>query len=115
MLYQSKYGDYEVELEFGVYPSTKATEIQLVSAEEGPVAWATINSDDERFGRLVYGVGGHRYVAVKDYGENEGMLRFLLDNDVIEPDPVYSFHSGFVVVCVYELTERYAQFAKALR
>lgn len=35
------------------------------------------------------------YVAVKDYSENTGMLRFLIDNDIVEP-PVTYLKQGFV-------------------
>lgn len=35
------------------------------------------------------------YVAVKDYSENTGMLRFLIDNDIVEP-PVTFLKQGFV-------------------
>ena len=35
------------------------------------------------------------YVAVKDYSENEGMLKFLIDNNIVEP-PVTHVESGYV-------------------
>ena len=35
------------------------------------------------------------YVAVKDYSENEGMLQFLIENNIVEP-PVTYVESGFV-------------------
>jgi hypothetical protein len=69
---------------------TKVTpnRIQLYDAEDGlPYAVATVNIDELN---MVEG-----YVAVKDYSENEGMLQFLIDNDIVEP-PVTHVESGYV-------------------
>lgn len=62
--------------------------IQLNGAVDGvPYAIATVNIPE------LTNVEG--YVAVKDYSENEGMLKFLIDNDFVEP-PVTHVESGYV-------------------
>ena len=62
--------------------------IQLNGAVDGvPYAVATVNIPE------LINVEG--YVAVKDYSENEGMLQFLIDNDIVEP-PVTHVESGYV-------------------
>ena len=62
--------------------------IELIEVETGqPYAIATSALDELK---MVEG-----YVAVKDYSENTGMLRFLIDNDIVEP-PVTFLKQGFV-------------------
>ncbi len=62
--------------------------IQLNDAVDGqPYAVATVNIPELG---MVEG-----YVAVKDYSENEGVLKFLIDNDIVEP-PVTHVESGYV-------------------
>ena len=100
---------YEVELVFSSYATNGATAIQLMSDEEGPIATATVNPVDEEFDRMVKKDGGHRFVCIKDYSENEGMTQFLMENNVIKPDLIASLPSGFVLLGVFELTEEYAK------
>ena len=45
------------------------------------------------------------YIAVKNYSENEGILEVLIDNDIIEVDPVVQIKSGFVSIPVHKLTQ----------
>ncbi len=62
--------------------------IELIEVETGePYAVATSPLQELN---MVEG-----YVAVKDYSENTGMLRFLMDNDIVEP-PVTYLKQGFV-------------------
>lgn len=62
--------------------------IELIEVETGqPYAIATSALDELK---MVEG-----YVAVKDYSENTGMLKFLVDNDIVEP-PVTYLKQGFV-------------------
>ena len=62
--------------------------IELIEVETGqPYAIATSSLDELK---MVEG-----YVAVKDYSENAGMLRFLMDNNIVEP-PVTFLKQGFV-------------------
>lgn len=37
-------------------------------------------------------------IFVKDYAENEGVLQFLLDNDLIEKDIIRTYTVGYVMV-----------------
>ena len=101
--------EYEVYLEFNRYADNGATAIQLMSDEEGPIATATVNPVDEEFDRMVKKDGGHRFVCIKDYSENEGMTQFLMENNVIKPDLITWIPSGFVLLGAFELTEEYAK------
>ena len=97
--------DFEVELEFGVYDNGEGTAISLIETQTGEyVTTATVNLDSPDF-HLGQTMHGERFVAIKDYGENEGMTQFLIDNDFIRPKPVASMRTGFVSVKGYLLTD----------
>lgn len=81
---------HRVFISLGRYASNNRKMITLIDAEDGmPYATASINlpdvllMDDE--------------IAIKDYSENEGMFRFLLDNNIIT-DTGKEVQSGFVTV-----------------
>ena len=44
-------------------------------------------------------------IAVKDYGENEGMVDFIVGLDIVEAEPVSFIPSGYVTIPVLRLTE----------
>lgn len=113
MLYKSK---YDVELKFARYANNGATAILLQNIEDNaPVATATVNLDDEWFDMMVSGPEGHRMVGIKDYSENEGMVDFLLENEVIKPEKIMLIPSGMVLVGLYALTDKYADLALAIQ
>lgn len=75
------------------------TALQLVDAEDGePVATATVNLPDETL--------GENEVFIKDYAENEGMLKTLQDAGIVEPTGKV-VASGFVAIPVCRLTGAY--------
>lgn len=43
------------------------------------------------------------YVAVKDYSENDGLLKILIANGVLDPNPIRVLHSGFVKLPVHKV------------
>lgn len=45
-------------------------------------------------------------ICIKTYSENEGLQECLIEQGLIEPTPVRSFESGFVVLPVHRLTEK---------
>lgn len=46
------------------------------------------------------------YVAIKNWSENEGIERDLLDAGIVEGQPVKHIPSGFVTIPVYKLTQK---------
>jgi hypothetical protein len=69
--------------------------LQLIDANDGdPIATATVNLPDVP--------AGPNEVFIKDYSENEGMLKALTDAGVIKPTGD-SVRSGFVTVPRAEL------------
>ncbi len=81
-----------VYLKHGKYANGNPS-IQLYDAvEHFPFATCTVN---------VPGLAQDE-VAIKDYSENEGMLQFLIDEEIVEP-PHRDIESGFVVLPVCRL------------
>ncbi len=67
---------YQVHLEKGTYRNGQ-TSLQLVDATDGqPVAVASVSVPTLEL--------DENEIVVKDYSENEGMLDFLLENNIVE-------------------------------
>lgn len=93
MYFKGPYGSREVNLCFGEYSNGRLY-IGAYNSEEGPMFDATINlpkhniASDEAF--------------IKNYSENEGVLEFLMENDIVLK-VVYYVPSGFVMVPLCKL------------
>lgn len=75
--YQSKYGSYIVDLQWGQYGNGRPA-LELVDASDyEPVCVATINLPDVPL--------GEHETIIKDYSENEGVLNFLQTNGIVGP------------------------------
>lgn len=69
--------------------------LQLIDAEDGsPIATATVNLPDVPLGR--------NQVAIKDWSENEGMLKALTEAGIVKPTG-QTVPSGYVEVPICEL------------
>ena len=92
--FQSLYGSsrYTLQIQYGTYQEGN-TSMQLIDCADGfPFATATVN---------LPGLTENE-VAIKNYSENEGVLIFLLDNEIIEA-PHRFVQSGFVNIPVCRL------------
>ena len=92
--FQSLYGSdrYTLQIQYSTYQEGN-TSMQLIDCTDGcPFATATVNlpglTKDE--------------VAIKNYSENEGVLSFLLENNIVEL-PHRFIASGFVNIPVCRL------------
>ena len=82
------------------YLTNNMKAISLIDAEDGePIATATVNivevedlPDDEVF--------------IKDYSENMGMVKALIDADIIDPQVILSVNNGHVKIQSFKLTEK---------
>lgn len=98
------YAGYDVELEWGKYVYTDNTAINLVEKGTGElITTVTVNLEDVKVDEDIIGV--------KDYSENEGMVKFLIDNELIETGFEMLEPRGFVLIPYYRLTDK----AKKLR
>lgn len=93
--FQTKHGgSYQVTLQVGKYRNGQ-TSLQLFDAEDGqPVATASISMPDIDL--------DENEIVVKDYSENEGMLDFLLQNNIVEMRSEY-LEVGYNVAPVVKL------------
>lgn len=95
--YISPYGgSYDIEIQFGKY-SNGRTIIHLIEAITGePVLTATVNIPDADL--------TSREVVIKNYSENEGVLGFLMDNNIVGPVK-REVTTGFVSCPIVDLLE----------
>ncbi len=84
----NSYGkEYEVTVKLSKYSNDRIA-IQLDDAEDGmPYATATVNMPNVLL--------EYDEVLVKDYSENEGMLEFLIKNNIVTPT-MQGVHAGHV-------------------
>ena len=66
------------------------------------------DSSDETY--IVCSVNGQRMnnrdeITIKNYSENEGMVKFLQDMGIIEKEPIDIEHRGCSLLPTYKLTE----------
>lgn len=85
------------------YRDNGNTAIMIMSKNEGPIMTATVNIDKLPF----------NCVAIKDYSENCGIAKALVEAKVIEAEPYEYIPSGFVVIPFYRLTDRFATYVRA--
>lgn len=93
--YESKYGTYKDSFfQTGHYENGNLA-IEIWSNEEGPITRVTVNPDIKI---------PQTQIAVKDYSENEGMVDWLISQDIIEKNPVKVVESGWVEIPIFNLT-----------
>lgn len=96
--YESKYGDILVEIVPKKYGNNRLALLMVDALNKEPVTTVTVNipeaplNDDE--------------IIVKSYSENEGMLEYLVENDLVE-DTGKFIPTGFVVVNIVKMTEKF--------
>lgn len=88
--------DYNVTVKLGKYSNGRVA-IHLDDVNDGyPYATATVNIDNVLL--------ADDEVLIKDYSENEGMLNFLIKNNIVTPTP-NGVQSGFVWLPVAVLND----------
>lgn len=82
----------------GMYYASGARAIHLIDENTGePIATATVNIVGEKI--------KDSQVFVKDYSENEGMTKALIEAGIIEKNPVLTVRTGYVKATAYNLTQ----------
>jgi len=85
---QTPYGSYTVSLEWNKYGSNGRTALELIDVEDGsPVMTATVNIPDAHL--------EPDEMVIKNYSENEGVLEFLQENNIVGPI-IRTVRTGFV-------------------
>ena len=86
--YQLELGEskYQVTLEFGKYRGNGRTAITVIDEDGEDLLVATVNISEESL--------EEGETVIKDYSENEGILAFLIDNEIVSK-PVRTIRTGF--------------------
>lgn len=97
----------KADVRFFRYAGTDNTGIELRSSfDEQPTAHEIVYAG-ELLWRATVNLAGEflpfECVAIKDYGENTGMVGMLQDGGIIGNELVRVFRSGFVMIPVYRL------------
>lgn len=97
--FKDRYGEYHhCEFIVNKYVGTGNLSVEIWSPEEGPITKVTVNTDGVSI--------PEGYIAVKDYSENEGMVEWLISQDLIIDDVVTFIESGFIHIPVFKLTDK---------
>lgn len=89
-----KYRNATVILEKHRYANNRRLRINMIDMEDGtPYSTVTVNLPDERLEA--------NEIAVKNHSENEGMLKFLQDNNLVGQVKRYA-KSGYVEIPIVE-------------
>ena len=93
--YKSQFGEYpDCQFQTGRYNNGNLA-VEIWSTEEGPITRVTVNPGIKI---------SDAAIAIKNYSENEGMVDWLLSENIIEGDPISEIPSGWVKIPVYQLS-----------
>lgn len=94
--YTSPYETYNVDVHLSHYSNNGRKAILLVDHETSePIATATVNVPDKHI--------AEDEVIIKNYSENEGMLHFLINQQIIDGSKCIPFNNGYVMLYVCPL------------
>ncbi len=97
MKFSGPYGEYEIDIKMSKYTNGQHR-MDFIDIEDGfPVLVASVSiqeniSSDE--------------MAIKDYSENEGVLKFLMEKGIVS-SPLKYFNSGFVRIPLCKLMKHF--------
>ena len=95
-----KFRNEELHLQFGRYKDTNMVALQLNDSNGFPYMTASFNPVE------VPDTDTTRLIAIKDWSENEGIEKALLDNNVFEKF-VKSIPTGYVNGSVYIVNKKF--------
>ena len=95
-----KFRNQELHLQFGRYEYTNMVALQLYTSDGFPYMTASFNPVE------VPDTDTTRLIAIKDWSENEGIEKALLDNNVFEKF-VKSIPTGYVNGSVYIVNKKF--------
>tara|TARA_R100001198_G_C5140177_1_gene154341 strand:- start:74 stop:388 length:315 start_codon:yes stop_codon:yes gene_type:complete len=95
-----KFRNEELNLQFGRYQDTNMVALQLYDSNGFPYMTASFNPVE------VPDTDTTRLIAIKDWSENEGIEKALLDNNVFEKF-VKSIPTGYVNGSVYIVNKEF--------
>jgi hypothetical protein len=95
--YKGPYGEYSISIRMLKYGNGQHR-MEFIDSEDGfPVLVASVAIDESL---------GSDQIAIKDYSENEGVLKFLMEEGIIS-SPLKYFNSGFVRIPICQINETF--------
>jgi hypothetical protein len=95
MKYSGLYGEYEIDIKMSKYGNGQHR-MEFIDQGDGlPVLVASVSIKESLFSDEI---------AIKDYSENEGVLKFLIEEGIIS-SPLKYFNSGFVRIPICKINE----------
>jgi hypothetical protein len=95
MEYPGLYGKYTIDIKMSKY-SNGQHRMEFIDSEDGLPVLVASSSIDESL--------ESDQIAIKDYSENEGVLKFLMEEGIIS-SPLKYFNSGFVRIPICKINE----------
>jgi len=96
MQFKGKYGTYDVEMKISSYNKNGQTRLDFVDSQDGqPILTATSCIDEDLL---------PNEVAIKNYSENEGVLDFMMNEEIIS-SPLRYYKSGYVNIEICKINE----------
>jgi hypothetical protein len=93
MEYPGLYGKYTIDIKMSRY-SNGQHRMEFIDSEDGLPVLVASSSIDESL--------ESDQIAIKDYSENEGVLKFLMEKGIVS-SPLKYFNSGFVRIPLCKL------------
>lgn len=90
------YGRYENCYFRAGYYANGNLAIEIINDDYGPVTRVTVNPDI---------TVPYPLIAIKNYSENEGMVEWLVDEGIVEENPIHIVESGWVEIPLHRLTD----------
>ena len=97
MEYPGLYGKYTIDIKMSRY-SNGQHRMELIDSEDGLPVLVASSAIDESL--------ESDQIAIKDYSENEGVLKFLIEEGIIS-SPLKYFNSGFVRITICKIDETF--------
>ena len=97
MKFSGPYGEYDIEIKMSKYVNGQ-NRMDFIDKEDGfPVLVASVAIEESLT---------PDQIAIKDYSENEGVLKFLTEKEIIS-SPLKYFNSGFVRIPICQINETF--------
>jgi len=93
MKFSGTYGEYEIDIKMSKYGNGQ-NRMEFIDKEDGFSVLVASVAIDENI--------SSDEIAIKDYSENEGVLKFLMEKGIVS-SPLKYFNSGFVRIPLCKL------------
>ena len=97
MKFSGTYGEYEIDIKMSKYTNGQHR-MEFIDSKDGFSVLVSSVAIDESL--------ESDQIAIKDYSENEGVLKFLMEKGIVS-SPLKYFNSGFVSIPICKINETF--------